>query len=33
MNLINRYIIFEIVKFFVLTLIAVLCIFIAIDYL
>jgi lipopolysaccharide export system permease protein len=33
MNLINRYIIFEIVKFFALTLIAVLCIFIAIDYL
>lgn len=33
MNLINRYIIFEIVKFFVLALIAVLCIFIAIDYL
>lgn len=33
MNLINRYIIFEIVKFFLLTLIAVLCIFIAIDYL
>jgi lipopolysaccharide export system permease protein len=33
MNLISRYIILEIVKFFFLTLIAVLCIFIAIDYL
>jgi lipopolysaccharide export system permease protein len=33
MNLINRYIIFEIVKFFILALTAVLCIFIAIDYL
>ncbi len=33
MNLINRYIIIEIVKFFFLALVAVLCIFIAIDYL
>jgi lipopolysaccharide export system permease protein len=33
MNLINRYIIFEIVKFFIFALTAVLCIFIAIDYL
>jgi lipopolysaccharide export system permease protein len=33
MNLINRYIIVEIVKFFFLTLVSVLCIFIAIDYL
>ena len=33
MNLINRYIIVEIVKYFILALAAVLCIFIAIDYL
>lgn len=33
MNLINRYIIVEIVKFFFLALVSVLCIFIAIDYL
>jgi lipopolysaccharide export system permease protein len=33
MHIINRYIIFEVVKFFFLALIAVLCIFIAIDYL
>jgi len=33
MNLINRYIILEIVKYFFLALVSVLCIFIAIDYL
>ena len=33
MNLINRYIIVEIVKFFFVALVAVLCIFVAIDYL
>ncbi len=33
MNLINRYIIVEIVKFFFVALVSVLCIFIAIDYL
>jgi lipopolysaccharide export system permease protein len=33
MSLINRYIIFEIIKFFIVALTAVLCIFIAIDYL
>ncbi len=33
MNLINRYIIVEIVKFFLLALVSVLCIFVAIDYL
>ena len=33
MNLINRYIIVQIAKFFFLALAAVLCIFVAIDYL
>jgi lipopolysaccharide export system permease protein len=33
MNLINRYVITEIVKYFLLALVTVLCIFIAIDYL
>ena len=33
MNLISRYIIVEIIKYFFLTLISVLCIFVAIDYL
>ena len=33
MNLINRYIILEITKYFLLSLLSVLCIFIAIDYL
>jgi lipopolysaccharide export system permease protein len=33
MNLVNRYIVYEIVKFFILALTVVLCIFVAIDYL
>jgi lipopolysaccharide export system permease protein len=33
MNLINRYIILEIIKYFFIALVAVLCIFVAIDYL
>ena len=33
MNIINRYIIIQIVKYFILSLLSVVCIFVAVDYL